>query len=105
MLIATPITGAVAIERRWNRLPLYALLAANGISTVGNMLTLLAIPWFVLQTTGSAAKTGLTGAFAVLPLALAAFFGGALVDRVGFKRLSVAADLASGLTVASIALL
>ena len=36
-----------------NRLPLAALLAANAISIAGNMLTTLAIPWFVLQTTGS----------------------------------------------------
>lgn len=47
-----------------NRIPLFALLAANAVSMTGNVFTLIAIPWFVLQTTGSAAQTGLTSAFA-----------------------------------------
>jgi MFS family permease len=36
---------------------------------------------------------------------LASFFGGALVDRLGFKRISVVADLASAVTTATIPLL
>jgi MFS family permease len=59
----------------------------------------------VLVTTGSAAKTGLVGFFATAPLVLAAFFGGAFVNRLGFKATSVAADLASGVAVAAIPLL
>jgi MFS family permease len=66
---------------------------------------MIAIPWFVLETTNSAARTGITAFFTTLPAVLAAFFGGALVDRLGFKRMSVIADLASGLTVALVPLL
>jgi len=33
--------------------PLYSLLTAAGISQVGNAMTIVAGPWFVLQTTGS----------------------------------------------------
>lgn len=88
-----------------DRAPLFALYAANGISMIGNVLTALAIPWFVLQTTGSAEKTGLTGFFSALPIAVAAFIGGSIVDRLGFKRMSIVADLASGVTVALIPLL
>lgn len=87
------------------RLPVVALLLANTISLAGNALTALAIPWFVLETTGSAARVGLVGFCAALPAVLAAFFGGAVVDRLGFKRSSVAADLLSGLTVALVPLL
>lgn len=43
------------------RLPLFAMLGATALSMVGNVLTFVAIPWFVLQTTGSAAKVGLVG--------------------------------------------
>jgi hypothetical protein len=43
--------------RRQSKTPLYTLFAANAISFVGNNLTNIAIPWFVLVTTGSAAKT------------------------------------------------
>jgi MFS family permease len=85
--------------------PIWALFAANAISMVGNVLAALAIPWFVLQTTGSAAKTGVTGFFEVLPVVLAGFLGGTIVDRMGYKRTSIVADIASSLAVLLIPLL
>ncbi|HLY29638.1 MAG TPA: MFS transporter [Ktedonobacterales bacterium] len=87
------------------RLPLYALYSANAISRVGDVLTLLALPWFTLQTTGSLTKTGLVGFCATVAVAVTAFFGGALVDRAGFKRVSVVSDLASAICSALIPLL
>jgi MFS family permease len=65
----------------------------------------VAVPWFVLSTGGSAAQVGLTLFFETLPLFLGSFFGGVLVDRLGHKRSSVVADLASGATLALIPLL
>jgi len=88
-----------------SRLPLLALFSANAISLTGNVLTLIAVPWFVLQTTGSAVKTGLTAFFAALAVVVAAFLGGVVVDRLGYKRASIVADLASGTAVALIPLL
>lgn len=88
-----------------NSLPIYSLFTANAISLVGNVLSAIAIPWFVLQTTGSATQTGITGFFTVLPVVLAGFFGGTLVDRLGYKRTSIIADLASGVTTALIPLM
>jgi MFS family permease len=88
-------------KARADRRPVYALLTAEGISQAGNMMTIVAGPWFVLQTTGSAAKTGLVGAAFALGL-LMPILGGPLVDRLGFRRGSVLADLVSGATVASI---
>lgn len=88
-----------------NRLPVYALMGANAVSLVGNQLSSLAIPWFVLVTTGSATKTGLVAFCTILPTVIAALLGGALVDRLGAKRMSVVADLLSGITVAVIPLL
>ncbi|HMS00856.1 MAG TPA: MFS transporter [Anaerolineales bacterium] len=87
------------------KIPIFALFTANAISLVGNVLSAIAIPWFVLQTTGSATQTGITGFFTVLPAVLAGFFGGTLVDRLGYKRTSIIADLASGVTTALIPLL
>lgn len=87
------------------RLPVYALLGANAISQTGNVITGLAVPWFVLQTTGSPAKTGITLFATTLPMIVAGFFGGALVDRIGQRRMSVLSDIASGVTVAAIPLL
>jgi MFS family permease len=88
-----------------NRTPVFALLIGNTISLVGNSLTAIALPWFALETTGSAAKTGLVASFVALPAILAGVFGGTLVDRVGFKRTSVISDIVSGLGVALIPLL
>ncbi|HET9496269.1 MAG TPA: MFS transporter [Chloroflexia bacterium] len=88
-----------------NRIPILALLAANAISTVGNVVTLVAIPWFVLETTGSPAMAGVTAFFSAVAAIPAAFFGGVIVDRLGHKRASVISDVLSGVTVALIPLL
>lgn len=85
--------------------PLFILFGANAISLTGNVMTLTAVPWFVLQTTGSAAMTGIIASLNFLPIVLANLFGGAFVDRLGYKRASVSADLTSGFTVALIPLL
>lgn len=85
--------------------PLYALFTASIISYTGSVLTLLAIPWFVLQTTGSVAQTGITAFFSTLPLVISALLGTSIVDRLGFKRTSVVSDIVSGVCVACIPLL
>src|SRR5918995_3063027 len=86
-------------------LPISALLAANVISQLGNAQTYLAIPWFVLSTTGSASQAGIAAAVGALPVIIAGVFGGAVVDRLGYKRASIVSDLASGGTVLMIPLL
>ena len=88
-----------------NRLPLCALLTANGVSIIGNFMTLIALPWFVLEITGSAAKTGLVAMAITLPQALTGFFAGSLVDRLGYRRASILADLGAGAVVALVPLL
>jgi MFS family permease len=88
-----------------HRAPVFALLGAGTISLIGNTLSLIALPWFVLQTTGSPAKAGMVGFAVFLPAFAAGIFGGTLVDRLGFKRVSVLADAISGVGVAMIPLL
>ncbi len=80
-----------------DRVPLFAL--------IGSMLSLVALPWFVLQTTGSPAKAGLVGFAVFLPGFAAGIFGGVLVDQLGFKRVSILADTISGVAIAAIPLL
>ncbi len=62
-----------------DRTPIFSLLGANGVSQVGNMMLTVAIPWFVLETTGSAAKVGLT----VAALGVGAALAGFVVEGVG----------------------
>lgn len=87
------------------RLPLLALLTANAISATGNSVALVAIPWLVLETTGSGSLAGLTAAATVLPTVLAGALAGTLVDRLGHRRSSVVSDLLSATAIAAIPLL
>ncbi len=86
-------------------IPLLALLAANAISMSGNAMATIAIPWFVLETTGSTTDTALSGAAGAVPIVIAAVIGGVWVDRLGHQRASVYADIASGVTIALIPIL
>ncbi|MGC5006236.1 MFS transporter [Streptomyces sp. DT203] len=88
-----------------NRKPLAALLAANSISTAGTSLTLIGVPWFVLQTTGSAGRAGFVAFCATLPIVVSAVIGGPVIDRAGRRRVSVASDTVCGLAIAAVPLL
>src|SRR5258708_8978377 len=88
-----------------NHLPLYAFLTGSAISYTGDVLTLLAIPWFVLQTTGIVTQMGITAFFSTVPMALSAFFVSMLVDGLGYKRTSVIVDIARRVTVSLIPVL
>ncbi|MFJ8570090.1 MFS transporter [Streptomyces sp. NPDC093514] len=85
--------------------PLAGVLAANTISIAGSSLTLIGVPWFVLQTTGSAGRAGIVAFCATLPVIVAALVGGPVIDRIGRRRVSVASDLISGVSVGAIPLL
>jgi MFS family permease len=78
-----------------NQRPLIGLLAANAISQFGNTFSLIAIPWFVLETTGSASQTGISVATGVVPFVIVGILSGSIVDRIGYKRASVISDLFS----------
>lgn len=88
-----------------SRTPIFALLAANTLSFIAEAIAIVAIPWFVFELTGSAARVGLIGFFTVLPRVLAIFFGSQLVDRFGFRPSSVVSDVLSGISVCVIPLL
>ncbi|GDY43115.1 hypothetical protein SANT12839_039970 [Streptomyces antimycoticus] len=81
------------------------VLAANTVSIAGNSLTLIAVPWFVLETTGSAAKAGFVSFCATLPVVVSAVIGGPVIDRVGRRRVSIASDALCGVAVATIPVL
>ncbi|MFG2408628.1 MFS transporter [Streptomyces brevispora] len=88
-----------------DRIPLVAVLAANSISTAGTSLTLIGVPWFVLETTGSAGRAGVVAFCATLPIVVSALIGGPVIDRIGRCRVSVASDTVCGLAVAAVPLL
>ena len=69
-----------------------ALLAAEVVSTTGSQMTWLALPWFVLVTTGSPARMGFVVAAEVAALAIFGLPGGALLQRLGARRSMLLAD-------------
>lgn len=87
------------------RVPLIALLASYGTVHSSVLLFMVALPWFVLETTGSAARTGLATAVHGIPMVLAGIFGGVIVDRLGFRRTAIISDLMSAVAFGMIPLL
>ncbi len=88
--------------RKRSLVALGALISADGVSRFGSVMTVTAIPWFVLVTTGSVSRTGVTLFASGLGLVIALLFGGTVVDRVGWRRASVVGDLMAGCVVVAI---
>jgi macrolide resistance protein len=84
-------------NRLLHQLPLYGVMSAAGFSRLGNAVVGVALPWLVLDITGSAALTGVAAAAATGPLVIGAFFGGPLIDRLGARIVAVITLVAPGL--------
>jgi MFS family permease len=69
-----------------------ALLTGELVSRLGSQFTSLALPWFVLVTTGSPTKMGLVFAAELVPVALFGIPAAAVVDRIGPKAAMLLAD-------------
>jgi MFS family permease len=75
---------------------LIGLVAAELVSLTGSAMTFVALPWFVLVTTGSTAKMGWILAAEMLPIALLGIPAGSLISRIGSKNAMLLADAARG---------
>jgi MFS family permease len=85
--------------------PLTWLLVAQAVSLTGSRISFLAVPWLVLETTGSAATTGLVAFAEMLPYVLACALGGPVIDLRGPRRMSIGADVGSVAVVSVVPLL
>lgn len=99
------IVSAATEARRTGTLRLAALFGAGGVALLGNSVSAVALPWFVLATGGGAADTGITGFAGAVPLVIGALLGGTVVDRLGYRRAGVLSDIMSLIGVAAIPLL
>jgi MFS family permease len=82
-----------------------ALVLAETISMLGTRMTYLALPWFVLVTTGSPGKMSLVLAAEILPMALLGIPSGVIVQRLGSRTTMLVADFARAPILMSIPLL
>jgi len=74
--------------------PLASLLAAEVISTTGSQMTSLALPWFVLVSTGSAKQKSFVLAGSLAGYALFGIPSGAVLAALGSRRTMLIADAA-----------
>lgn len=84
---------------------LWGLLGATALSTTGTAVTLVVVPWFVLQTTGSAARAGVVAACELVPLMVASLVAGPAVERLGRRRTAAVSDVGSACAFGAIPLL
>jgi MFS family permease len=71
---------------------LTALVSSRFVSLTGTNMTLVALPWFVLTTTGSAAKMGIVLACQTFPALVLGIPAGTVVARIGARRALVLGD-------------
>jgi MFS family permease len=95
--VTAAATPALSGARRW--IPLGGLNLSFGISQLGTGMSALAIPWLVLVTTGSAARTGLTGFAEMAPYVVIQAIAGPVVDRIGLRRSVIAGNAAAAVLV------
>ncbi len=85
--------------------PFALLWSGQTISRFGDSLHRLAVMWWVLEKTGSAAQMGLVTFFGLTPMIVFLLVGGVLVDRLPRLRVMLLSDVLSGVVVSALALL
>ncbi len=84
---------------------LVALIVAEAVSSTGTAMTFVALPWFVLSTSGSAPRLSVVLAVEILPMALFGIPSGAVVARLGARTTMLVSDVLRALLVAVVPVL
>jgi H+ antiporter protein len=88
-----------------SRVPGFLILCSTFLAAAANGISLVALPWLVLERTGSAGSAAVVAAAATFPLLAATLIAGTAVDFLGRRRVAMLADALSGLSVAAIPIL
>jgi MFS family permease len=75
---------------------LLGLVTAELVSLTGSAMTFVALPWFVLATTGSTAKMGWVLAAEMLPIAIFGIPAGTVISKFGGKKTMLISDAVRG---------
>jgi predicted MFS family arabinose efflux permease len=75
---------------------LIGLVGAELVSLTGSSMTFVALPFFVLITTGSTAKMGWVLAAEMLPIAIFGIPAGTVIAKLGAKKTMLISDAARG---------
>jgi MFS family permease len=94
-----------ALFRSLHHRPFALLWSGQTISVLGDNLYRVALAWWVLQKTGSAAIMGGVLVFSFMPTVLFTLFGGVAADRFRRPLVMLASDLLRAFVVVAVALL
>lgn len=81
------------------------LLRGSVVSMLGDQLTMIALPWLVLQRTGDPLALGVVIALMSIPRAVFILVGGALVDRYSPKQVLMLSKYANAILLMGLTLL
>ncbi|HEX6779522.1 MAG TPA: MFS transporter [Ktedonobacterales bacterium] len=95
----------MAVFRSLAHRPFALLWSGQTVSRLGDSLYSIALAWWVLEKTGSAAAMGVVLICSTIPMLLLLLVGGVVVDRLPRVRLMLTSDLLRGALVALIAFL
>jgi len=102
---STPTASTPATEHPL-RNPQYRLWLIGGtISFLGDQFYMVALPWLILQQTGSAVAMGTVMMAGSIPRALLMLMGGAVSDRISARKIMMTTATARTICVAIIAIL
>jgi MFS family permease len=88
----------------WNR-TLVSLTLAEAVSGMGSAMTFVALPWFVLVTSGSPTRMSVVLAAEILPMAIFGIPSGSLIARYGARRTMLACDALRAPLIAAVPIL
>lgn len=77
-------------------------LVASALSLLGNSVAGIALPLILLATTGDPLAAGTLALACAVPQVLAGVLGGAVLDRINRRDVSIAADIVSALCIAAL---
>jgi len=103
--VPASVISSAAVEHPL-RNPKYRLWLIGGtISLLGDQFYLVALPWLVLQQTGSAVAMGAIMMAGAIPRAVLMLMGGAVSDRISARKIMMATATARTILVTAIGVL
>src|SRR5579864_4874550 len=99
---STPTASSSAIEHPLRNAKYRLWLIGGTISFLGDQFYMVALPWLILQQTGSAVAMGTVMMAGSIPRALLMLMGGALSDRVSARRIMMTTATARTICLAVI---
>jgi MFS family permease len=105
MSAACQAVPTVAVDHPLRNRHYRKLLIGGTISSLGDQFYFVALPWLVLEQTGSAAAMGTIMMAGAIPRAVLMLMGGVLTDRVSPRKIMMSTALARTVCVTVIGLL